>query len=203
MALVCPQVDLVFPEEETPFPHPLETRWGVPGKPGFAIALGFSLGSRLSLLSPSPPPLVVNRGSLVLLPTELPCSLHTKNGNPQAILGAVPSPLGLSSPAPTTLLDPPPSLVPSPAYPAAASGTPCGARGWEELTWAERSSTTGRLSAGWREGLGNVAWTQASRGSISRPAMYGLSQPFTNLGTSGWGPPGPGEDGVAMVSWSQ
>lgn len=40
---------------------------------------------------PPTPSWVANRGSLVPAPIELPCSLHTKNGNPQAILGAVPS----------------------------------------------------------------------------------------------------------------
>lgn len=52
-----PQADPVFLEEETFSPHPLETRWGAPGKPGLATVLGFSLGSRLSLLPPSPYPL--------------------------------------------------------------------------------------------------------------------------------------------------
>lgn len=40
---------------------------------------------------PPPTPSVANRGCLVPAPIELPCSLHTKNGNPQAILGALPS----------------------------------------------------------------------------------------------------------------
>lgn len=66
--------------------------------------------------SSPPPPWVANRGSLVPAPIELPCSLHTKNGNPQAILGAVPSQavatVSLLPSGCWTLL----SLVPSPAY---------------------------------------------------------------------------------------
>lgn len=53
VASAHPQTDPVFPEEETFFPDPLETRWGAPGKPGLAIVLS----SRLSLLSPFPHPL--------------------------------------------------------------------------------------------------------------------------------------------------
>lgn len=137
MTSAHPQVDSVFPWEETFFPHPLETRWGAPGQPGLATVLGSWPGSRLSLLPPSPPPpWVANRGSLVPAPIELPCFLHTKNGNPQAISGAVPSqavtmaPLlppgcGHSVPASTRLLDPPLSLVPSPVHFGAASGVRC------------------------------------------------------------------------------
>lgn len=89
-----------------------------------------------SAASSPPPPWVANRSSLVPAPIELPCSLHTKNGNPQAILGAVPSQTVAMAPcsqlgcdhsvlAPTRLLDLPLSLVPSPAYDRATSGVPC------------------------------------------------------------------------------
>lgn len=175
MASANPQADPVFPEEDTFFPHPLEARWGAPGKPSFATLLGFSLGSQLSLPPPSPPPRVANRDGLVLAPIELPCSLHTKNGNPQAISGAMPSPARPWPRLPCSrgLLDFPPSLAPSSAHSRAASGTPLGALDWEELTWAEGSSPAGRMAAGWWEELSNVAWAQASR-SVSQPVMYGL-----------------------------
>lgn len=184
------QADAVFPEEETSFPHPLEARWGAPGKPSFATLLGFSPGSQLSLPPPSPPPLVANRGGLVLAPIELPCSLHTKNGNPQAISGAVPSPARPWPRLPcfSGLLNFPPSLAPSPAHSRAASGTPLGALDWEELTWVEGSSPTGRMAAGLWEGRNSVAWAQASRGSVSQPVMYmALSQHCTNLDAPGRG----------------
>lgn len=184
------QADRVFPEEETFFPHPVEARRGAPGKPGFATLLGFSPGSQPSLPPPSPPPRVANRGGLVLAPIERPCSLHTKNGNPQAISGAVPSPARPwpRLPCSSGLLDFPPSLAPNPAPSRAASGTPLGALAWEELTWVEGSSPTGRRAAGWWEKRNSVAWAQASRGSISQPVMcMALSQHFTNLGAPGRG----------------
>lgn len=45
VASAHPQARPVFLEEETFFPHPLETRWGTPGKPVFATVLGFWPGS--------------------------------------------------------------------------------------------------------------------------------------------------------------
>lgn len=171
-------------------PSPWKSRWGALGKSGFATVLGFSPGSRISL---PPlfhhPPLVTNRGSLVPAPIELPCSLHTKNGNPQAILGAVPSQaVAMASLlAPGCLLDSPLSLLPSPALCGAVIGQ-CGGSPLQELglglgrtnlhCWMcnmSRKLSDRHLEMGWSD-LGSVAWTPTSRGSV-----WGLQEPSSSL----------------------
>lgn len=115
-----------------------------------------------------PPPRVANRGSLVPAPIELPCSLHTKNGNPQAISGALPS--RAVATAPTGLPDPPPSLWPSPTHSEAASGIPHGALGWEELTWPREAL----LQTDWQPG-GRRGWATWPGYRQAGEASHGLA----------------------------
>ena len=115
----------------------------------------------------SPTPRVANRGGLVPAPIELPCSLHTKNGNPQAISGAVPS--RAVATAPTGLPDPPPSLWPSPTHSEAASGIPRGVLGWEELTWPREALP----QADWQQG-GRRGWATWPGPRQAREVSHGL-----------------------------
>lgn len=122
-----------------------------------------------------PPPWVANRGSLVPVPIELPCSLHTKNGNPQAILGAVPSQTVAMAPcshwAVTTASLLPPGcwtflLALCPAQ--FMIGQPQERLAAASVIWANQGAKKGTmgvfhigsLAARWWEGLGNVAWAQ-------------------------------------------
>lgn len=104
-----------------------------------------------------PPPRVTNRGGLVPAPIELPCSPHTKNGNPQAISGAVPSwavaTAPLLPPGCWTLLPDRPSLLTLGQSQQHLGGVLAG----RSRPRAEGRSPLGRLAAGWREGPGNVA----------------------------------------------
>lgn len=179
MASAHPQADPVFPEEETFSPHPLETRWGVPGKPGLAtvLALPQSWASRRVHDSP-PTPSVANRGCLVPAPIELPCSLHTKNGNPQAILGALPSQAVATVHCFHRAAGPSSKPTPSPAHSGPASGAPC------REPWLEGANLDpGKLweqseQADWQLG-GGRGWAMPPGhrqvGEVSQLGMHALS----------------------------
>lgn len=100
----CPGHPPARPQADAPSLPLLETRWRLLGDP----VAPQSWAAPWAPVSPCRPlcASVANRGSLVPAPTEPPCSLHTKNGNPQAVLGAGPSWPVATAPAPTRLLRP-------------------------------------------------------------------------------------------------
>lgn len=78
----------------------------------------------------------------------------------------------------------------------AVSAAPWWGLGWEELTLDEGSSPSGRLAAGWWEGL--ATWPGQKRiGEVSPGLAW--EQALHQPGALGWGSPGAGEDGVTMV----
>lgn len=146
-----------------------------------------------------PPPRVANRGGLVPAPIELPCSPHTKNGNPQAISGAVPSWAVATAP-----------LLPPGCWTLLRDLGPAFSL-WDSLSSTLVGSWLGGADPGLREALPQAAWQmgggrvratwpgQRQVGKVSPGLGAALHQP----GVPGRGPPGAGEDGVAMVFCSR